>query len=274
MKPCSGLDYYAALRYAYLACPGDEKKAELGHVAFIGDLIVAGDGERIHIGVVHGADFPRRCYARESVRGLLVTLEYARKASGWFKHTFEVKQYDRKVEIYYGADDALVWHLAAVDVGEMPAKWEIPNTAGQMLDPAPRVRSSHLDDVGSRKTWEDSRQVTSSAFLGGHTWVRYDITVAGEFVKVALLVPVGTPLARLPSNEPLLRDKTKRFGRSVLDLYIDPDGKEAPKEEVGDDEEDDSDEEDSAAPKLKKKRGRPKKVKAPEDEAPSADPEL
>lgn len=235
MKTISGKHFADALKYAFAACPSD---SELSHLVFIGTRIVAADGTWWAVGYLpeEGAFDEPLVVTRQSVDDLLLGLKYAGTMAKRHDADFTVKFDGTTVSVGYGNKkrDTLHHELERAKVGYVPDTFNEPVAADAAL--LGDLQSSALRgaDLAPALKWKGDT-VVSWRGLGGREPVRYDLKTAEGLVATAFILPSGRMPAQLPPDEPLLARKDDRpVGRSILDLRLDLDTKQARSIKIGD----------------------------------------
>lgn len=235
MKTFSGKQFSDALKYAFQACPAD---GELSHVVFVGTRVIAADGTWWAVGYLpEEAAFDEPLVVTcQTVDDLLLALKYAGTMAKRHDADFVVKVDGSTVTLHYGnkKKDVIHHELERAKVGFVPDAFIEPVADGAPPRddvPVSALAGAHLALVPK---WKGDVTITWRG-EGGREPVRYDLNTNDGRVASAFILPSGRAPAQLPPDEPLLaRQDDKPSGRSILDLRLDLDTKQAKTFQIGD----------------------------------------
>jgi len=214
----NGRAFIRALSYAIKVCPSSESASRLAHVVFIDNRIVCSDGVRWHVGLLGVELASPIVVTKESCEELLLGANYADKIARRHGGSFVAKIKNLSVELHYA--ERVIYHtLLTLPVGPVPTKWiePVPNDAPP-LTACPELHCQHLKDATAWwRSWEHDKGQIKQSGAGGNSPVRLDISVDGEPVAIAFLLPTSHKAAQLPLDEPLFAGK-EAPGQSILDL--------------------------------------------------------
>lgn len=226
----SGLNFYRALAYAFKACPKDETKARLQHIAFIGNQIIGADSERWHVGILHeDVEIEPMTVARSSIANLLRGLDYCRHQSKANSGTFQVILDGNMVRIEYAARLPIEHEFAVLNLGKLPKQWvpPVPDDAPILSVASSDIRCGHMKEAMAwHRSWEEDFGTFKQRGRGGNEPVRLEVTASGELVAVAFLLPVNHAPAELPGEPDLFTGgEQKERSQSILDLDLSGNGR-------------------------------------------------
>ncbi len=221
----NGRAFWQALAYAFEICPSGDSSQRLAHVVIIDRRIICADGTRWHVGMLPEDVAVERpmVIARESVRELLIRLEFADKIARIHGGGFFVHLSGYNVTLQYGSDEEESHQkLIDVNVGHIPESWTEPVSSSAPEIPSSELHCGHVIDAAKWwQSWEKDHGRITPRGQGPGKPVRFDITNKGNLVGVAFILPPTATAAQLPPDEPLFVGTTEELrGQSILDLSL------------------------------------------------------